>query len=111
VTEAPDLLAFLEHNAKRFEHWAEQDRLNPKSAELWLAKAAGMHAVIRELRRLQRIEKLARAVNALFHERDDVIRLRVRVEDGTVDHREHFLKLRAALLAEVPSTEKAKELS
>jgi hypothetical protein len=107
MTDAPDLEAFLTHIAQRFEAYAEETRLQPKIAEAWLAKATGTHAAIREMRRLWRIEKHARAVDEIFDEKQDVIRLRCRVADGNVDHREHFLKLRKALEPD-PVIQKAK---
>jgi hypothetical protein len=97
VSDAPDIEAFLTHIAQRFEEYAAETRLVPKTAEQWLAKATGTHAAIREMRRLWRIEKHARSVDAIFDERQDVIKLRCKVADGEVDHREHFLKLRKAL--------------
>jgi hypothetical protein len=109
VTQGGDLDAFMEHVIVQFEGWAEANRLIPKQAEKWLAKATGARAVLREMRRLQRVEELARAVDAIFDERLDVIRLRCRVADGCVDHREHFLKLRKSL--EHEAVEEAKEPS
>lgn len=108
MSDQPDLEAFLLHNAQRFERFAKEAIDVPKVADSWYAKAEGMHAVIRELRRLQRIEKRARDVDAIFDERKDVIKLRCKVPDGEIDHREHFLKLRKALELE-EATEARKE--
>lgn len=108
MADPVDIEAFLTHVAERFEAYAREARLDPKRADLWLSKASGTHAVMREMRRLQRIERLARHVIAIFDERDDVLRLRYRVADGHVDHRDHFLKLRVALQVEATETEKAK---
>lgn len=97
MSDQPDLEAFLTHIAQRFEEYAAETRLVPKTAEQWLAKATGTHAAIREMRRLWRIEKHARSIDSVFDERQDVIKLRCKVPDGEIDHREHFLKLRVAL--------------
>lgn len=57
-----------------------------------------------ELRRLREIEAKARAVDALYDERMEIVMLRTNTRDGTVDHSCHFVALREAL-AKQPNTD------